>query len=845
MNLPTHAQVMLILGCITVLLSANALASRFATHTRSVLRQHYGIMFRPVDTFDVVTGYWLHTFGFSLPSRPSIHETRELNCTTVRNVRNATHCSHAKPFVEALSDVQSKMSNMLLDMLVNIERIIPARRPVTTRTRHTRSWLPFIGNISKTVCGTATQDDIQKLTQAVDEIRRSSAQAYNQWATSEGEMASLIHMSTRRTDILRRMLAAQRHTAESQYREISDSLDEVYSMTTLLPTAIARVSNFANVMVHLTQLRIALLDALHGKLNDFLIDTSHMSMAMHRITREIHCIHPDFRTTFASPAEAYQHSDFIIHRVNRDVLITIKFPLTPIRQPYTLYEVVVFPVALPGDSQHVTKLNVHSTHFAFNPANAHYISFRTLPPVRNHLLDLFHVRDTLTASESCIYPLFTNMVSYVREHCTFTLIPDGLISSAMLLDANTVLFLNVPNVTRSCANSEDVILPGCTQCIYELPCRCCFRTDNAYIPPMMSKCKPLSVNDTTVAMTHITNLAVLSTFFSTEDLGQLAADTVLHSPIHAILPEFRFLDHNYSENLAAFDKTSFNLAKAANLSISNEITYRSLSEYLSHTQSILQAESEDIYSNILKALRSPITVISFVFSTLALILIAILSVKLRALSMFLALKPVHAVPTYFNYFTPTSSPIHDTTSVSTLFVVENDTLLVLFVIICASLLLVQLLYNLVRDAMLTWNYQKPTVKLFINVVTPSMSIYLPFLDLYNDLSYYCFLGTTRAKRFSVSGTLFPSLHVDWYDLKLMDSVNNVEISLPHGYKLTLAQATSLRALCPYTDSIKVILYSYHTGATSPIPISCIPHEEPSAPVCDIQQEPPNKLYPIV
>jgi len=235
-NMKVQARPLLLIGCLFVILTRVS-TSRLATHTRAVVRQHYGILFRPTQTFEMVTGHWLHTFGFSLPSRPTTHRTRTLNCSTIRTYPNTTHCSQAKPFVEALGRVQSHMSNMLLDMLINIERLVPVRRPQPTRTRHTRSWLPFIGNVLKTVGGTATQDDIARLTKSIDALRRSTATAYNQWATSEGEIASMIHMSNARMATFERMLDAQRHTVEAQYRQISQSVADIGSMTALLPNS--------------------------------------------------------------------------------------------------------------------------------------------------------------------------------------------------------------------------------------------------------------------------------------------------------------------------------------------------------------------------------------------------------------------------------------------------------------------------------------------------------------------------------------------------------------------------------------------------------------------------------
>ena len=71
-------------------------------------------------------------------------------------------CLHVKSFVDALSDIQTYFSHMLLDVLLHIEQLVPHVRPPTQLQHHTRSWLPFLGNVLKMVIRTATTDDIKK-----------------------------------------------------------------------------------------------------------------------------------------------------------------------------------------------------------------------------------------------------------------------------------------------------------------------------------------------------------------------------------------------------------------------------------------------------------------------------------------------------------------------------------------------------------------------------------------------------------------------------------------------------------------------------------------------------------
>ena len=237
----------------------------------------------------------------------------------------------------------------------------------------------------------------------------------------------------------------------------------------------------------------------------------------------------------------------------------------------------------------VTVLDTDVVSFAYSSALPYYLELRSSLHIKDHMFDLRLTTDTLQHINvsSCILSLFLNVQQQILDYCTFTLRPYGLKPSVMALDSSTILFTNVSGITRSCAGLPDVHLPGCTQCIYRLPCKCTFATDRVYVPPTLTKCGPVLSNRTQRPITHVTNLAVLSHFFSENDLASLASNTLLRHPIDASLPDFLLYDHNYSNALAAIDRTKFQLSKAANLSMKRKIAYRSMAEYLSHKHSIM------------------------------------------------------------------------------------------------------------------------------------------------------------------------------------------------------------------------------------------------------------------
>jgi len=554
--------------------------------------------------------------------------------------------------------------------------------------------------------------------------------------------------------------------------------------------------------VHINTLRSALLDAVHGRLSTFLISNTMMSHTMGSITRELKSIHPTLGLAFASTAEAYQSSDFLISRRGRDIYITIKFPVTPLLNILTLYEVVKFPVVMPDSTDHVTKLNSDITGFTYSPSAHYYMLFRTLPVITHHML-FIHGSDALQhySAVSCISALFHNTVHVINRLCSFTLYPFSLQPSVLLLDKSTVLFTNVSNITRSCVQRADEILPGCLQCIHRLPCSCSFQTLFHYVPPHLTGCGISFQNDSMEPLTHVTNLAVLSHFFAGTNLGELASDTLLRHPILAILPNFTFFDHQYATELAAIDDTKFHLSKAINHSIAREITFRSMAEYLTQQKAQFTNDENIQFWGIPHVYSSPLLLTTLILSVLAIVFSVVLSIRLRILStLMLVSRPSKAVaPTMLNFFTTTGLTMPSPTSVTNIgsrYTITEIMSVIALLSIFALIAVLALLY------LYEWyakrrNSHRPYTKIYLQLILLNSQIYVLFMTLRNSIGNYVFTATEPLRSLQVAGTCFLHLIIDWPTFTVTNNYVNTSLNWPRKIRLSYFQARILRA--PFTS----------------------------------------------
>jgi len=77
-----------------------------------------------------------------------------------------------------------------------------------------------------------------------------------------------------------------------------------------------------------------------------LVSHSQMAAAMHGMNAELRKLHPTFQLAHKTLGEAYQITDLVIGRMVRRIYITLKFPVTTMANPFTLYNLRVFPVAV-------------------------------------------------------------------------------------------------------------------------------------------------------------------------------------------------------------------------------------------------------------------------------------------------------------------------------------------------------------------------------------------------------------------------------------------------------------------------------------------------------------------
>ena len=158
-----------------------------------VQRLNYGVVFRENGHLVLSNEHWLHTFEITIPDAvpvPSIGTCHNDDST----------CMMTAHILASLNTVRAETSARLNNTIETIRKLIPEAEVKRSRSR--RSLLPFLGDLSKTLFGTATVEDVNTLARHINALTKRSRSMATLLAQHEDGFSSYITKANNRMDSL-------------------------------------------------------------------------------------------------------------------------------------------------------------------------------------------------------------------------------------------------------------------------------------------------------------------------------------------------------------------------------------------------------------------------------------------------------------------------------------------------------------------------------------------------------------------------------------------------------------------------------------------------------------------
>lgn len=546
--------------------------SRPLTIPGSIHRLNYGTIFKSEKNVILTNEYWRQTYEIVLPKLPP-RSNFKYDCITLPSKA----CISFTKFMHQIENLDSKTMIEFQNIYKFVDDNVPFI-PVSNRKK--KSLLPFVGDLSKSLFGTATMEDVNILKQHVNSLIKNNLQ-----------VTKFIKMQSHQ-------LSSYMTAAENRFDNIQESVKENFLVITNLSRIITtEIQNFQSGLLQLSELYNSHLETAHtlvkqyssfkqsistlidGKLSPELISASVIKNTIQEISKILSEEYSNFYLTIKDPEYYYTHGHFAFGRHFGAIYVTLKFPLSHEKLPLNLYQVISMPIPVNGTSNHATQLLDLPHYLAITSHQQYYLLLdkTDLATCNKHQLYLCNFNKALkpVTQKSCIMSLFANDKQSVNALCNFRFLQDLLEPTAIELAEGSTLVYNSYNLIIDCPNNK-TILHGCSMCVIQLPCRCSITTKHWYLPPRLVKCQTHSK----VQLFHPVNLALLQQFFNDSKLIALQADTTFASSLTVQIPGFELYKHEFQKRLVADSKIHFNMKKMAEATKRNEKIFQSLSEPL-------------------------------------------------------------------------------------------------------------------------------------------------------------------------------------------------------------------------------------------------------------------------
>lgn len=769
---------------VALLVLDTASSSSIKTKENIIHRINYGVLLKEEPNIILAQEYWLNTFRIPLPKRFAIPQQvlkcpqSEQYCMTYNNIARFIHSLH----VEVMSHYNETMQS--------IRVLIPSVDLKVQQRRQTRSLLPFVGSLSKSLFGTATMDDVNILASHINMLTRHTNQMAKLLVQHNDHLSSFMQLTDSRINNLKNGIKNNAQAISLLANKLSN-IDQLVATVTnfseILVNQVNKVTVFKN---RLDKLETSIQTLVEGKLSPFLISKTLLMHTIRQISSLLRKSYKGFELVHTDPSYFYSEGQFVYARQGTTLYVTIKFPISSQQSSMPLYKVVSMPVPMSSNAStgQATQLLSLPDYFAITQHHDKYIQLKEKDLI-NCQQDKTVVCNTNYAltpitKNSCILALYFNNAKDVHRHCQFRYLQGYTFEPSIVeLTPTSVLLYHSPRISLDCP-SEQKMLPGCQFCILNIPCRCSLQTSSLYFAPRLVNC----YNQTkSFSVAHPVNLALLQEFFEHSKLSHIWPNSTFSNPVSFSIPEFQLFNHSFNQVLVNDAKSHLNLTKMVQATIKEKKIFQHLAEPL--------IDGEIDITPPWPSTNDILTMVAISIAVLALACSILLFCKLRKMHIALMLlqsvqqvkSEVATNPSFNLVYNRLTTTAPETAESSNSWLKDEFSLLhasVISGILCFILIIIIFMWLYRRK------YKKHTF-LALELTSGGDCVLLPIMHLSLCPSYYD-IPTPNIGDISISPFPYNKVYANWLHFGITDKRTEKTIFVPivistnifTGYKIT-------------------------------------------------------------
>ena len=545
-----------------------------------------------------------------------------------------TQCHKHATFLRKLMVMVQRNHMLVREKLTAIENLLPSDINPHLYSRK-RSFSEFLGSIISGPLGIASQKDLDKVSNQLRKI--ASIIKHGEGTVHQ----SLEALSSYSNIIDKRIANLFKATQEASFNSMQNLQAVAQNFTiqqdfllSILSKMFEHNSAVTAVLSHLELFEGAMKQLTTGFLPSYFVPPNILKSAFYDIqtltnrTGSYHLISQD-------PFDYYRKSRFTYHRINNHLIITLEFPLSHFPTSFQAYSLQYFSLAVPGQINATMILNHQQPAVAFQTNHQSFLSLTALDALEIKLtgnLDFSFKIAQFMHSDNCLVALFLNLQESVKQFCKYVISLHALPSKIVWVQENRYLLTGTPTYQLSCPTQSHPIQHECSEhCILTVSNLCQLFTSTEFTLPL-----PSFPSNTSLHKSYIVNYPYLLNFFSSNDMAALEGNILLNETLQLQLPPLKIFQHPIKTLVDKEAKLQLDMDKVVQSIKADSTLLDTITDGILYTD-----------ENRIKLFGDYIELILLIFIILfclSMVHIGYLAVKLRTISLLLAVLQQNLLP---------------------------------------------------------------------------------------------------------------------------------------------------------------------------------------------------------
>lgn len=624
-SLWNHGDVMRLMRTVLLMLAISRTLSPGKVSGLDLQRTNFGVVLKDQGQLRPSTSFWYHHFVVELPKLDDIIPAKclkYLDGKVPKKKRTTTKClAYNQDSGNGIGTLLINMNRQLVQefrqLSLTARRNLPKLPAVSSRKRRAAP-LSLIGDLSKSIFGTATQEDLDHVARKVNALISRGNAIGKTLAQHERNFETYMELANHRIADLKDIVTDNHFAIDEMRNETWLMLQETQALNQANTEAIRRLNATEYLTMHLRELSQEFRAMSRGVFPQLLITDKLIRKAAKKIGKLLRKLFPDYSLLHSEPDYFHKHGSFVAHLSGKsEIWITLKFPVGIASAGSKLYRVDSYPVPVSNGTTDATQITGLPDYVVIQTVQDGMVKYATMTQGQvvecrtkvSELICNFGLKFVDVRKDTCMSSLIQDNATNIHSFCEFLFYRDHIKPGFTPIADDTLILYEVDKLTLQCANGNVYTETGCTFCLFHIPCSCEVSFgESSYGRAADQACANVTAE---VTRRHLVNLAVLREF-ELDMINGLNASTHLKAPLYPELPKIEFYDHDFKQFVAQDNKTAFNLKKVAQAAKNNEKIFETLSDPI--LMGTLDVPNAFTWDNYLLFIVVSLTVIACVFN---------------------------------------------------------------------------------------------------------------------------------------------------------------------------------------------------------------------------------------